>query len=108
MSSDTPTSGLYKTKLIKNGPWVPVRIWFGPPHDPVTGDVMDRSWRWQAEKAGKLCTDINQAWPWCARNEIYQSEYDYLVACCKHNMHPASQPRKKVDLMTVSLRCLSR
>jgi len=26
---------------------VPVRVWYGPPNDPETGEPLDRSHRWQ-------------------------------------------------------------
>ena len=47
-SVETPQAGWYAFRLVAGGHKVAVRIWFGAPHDPVTGEEMDRHWRWQA------------------------------------------------------------
>lgn len=73
---------------------VPIRIFFGPPRDPDTGEPMDRSWRWQVEINGVLAGDperpayiggfpvesIDVFWPHCATEPIDRAEYDYRVA----------------------------
>ena len=46
--TDTPIPGFYRMRLRSGGQPVGVRVWFGPPADPVTGEELDRSWRWQA------------------------------------------------------------
>ncbi|MCW2248264.1 hypothetical protein M2352_003898 [Azospirillum fermentarium] len=46
---DRPEPGFFKIRLVRSGPWVPARIWNGPPHDPLTGDELDRSWRLQVQ-----------------------------------------------------------
>lgn len=34
-----PQCGFYKTRLVKGGPWVPVRIWCEQEIDPETGEL---------------------------------------------------------------------
>lgn len=97
-----PTAGLYKMRLVKGGPWCPVRLWRGFGADPVTGEILERCWMWRAEINGRE-NDIDRAWPWCAGHRIPQSEYDYLLAvhghAAKYAPHlPEARPREKIDL----------
>ena len=50
----TPQPGLFRIRLVRNGPWVAARILHEPDSDPVTGEEMDRSWLWSAEINGSL------------------------------------------------------
>lgn len=59
---------------------MPVKVWFGPPTDPETGDVMDRCFRWQMSLAGDLLEDWDRVWPRCAGEVIDQAEYEYRMA----------------------------
>lgn len=102
---DTPTAGFYAMRLVRNGPLVPVRIWYGPPHDPVTGEELDRSHRYQAELGGKP-TDVDRVWPWCAKHPIDEAEYRYMLGvsqwAAEHApKEPEAQPRQPVDLGTM-------
>jgi hypothetical protein len=99
---DTPTAGHYKMRMVRNGPFVPVRIWFGPPHDPDTGEEMDRSHRWQAEIGGKEAA-IERTWPWCAKNPIAEADYRYMRGvqqwATEHAPHePEAAPREAVNI----------
>lgn len=76
--TDEPVAGYYRAKLVRGGPWVAVRIWHGSPRDPVTGEEMDRSWRWQAERNGEPC-EVWRVWPYCAGEPINKAEHDYLL-----------------------------
>ncbi|MXP24845.1 hypothetical protein GRI39_02130 [Altererythrobacter indicus] len=69
-----PVEGFYRIKLRSNGVYVGIRLWYGPPHDPVTGEEMDRSWRWQALANGEEI-DLDRVWPVCARHPITEEEY---------------------------------
>lgn len=73
-----PKAGHYRMKLrsgaIKSG----IRVWFGPPLDPVTGEELDRSWRWQATADGEYI-DFERAWPACAADPITERDYLYLL-----------------------------
>lgn len=97
-----PVAGFYKTKLVRGGPWVPVYLWFGCPHDPDTGEELDRSPRWQAERLGRL-VPVDAVWPFCALHPIDQAEHNFLLA--DHRWHvqykpdaPQAMPRSKIDL----------
>ena len=74
-----PMAGFYRFRLrggtVRGG----VRIWHGPPYDPVTGEELDRSWRWQAEMDGQYI-EIDDVWPQCAGEPISEDAYRELVA----------------------------
>jgi hypothetical protein len=76
--SDTPSPGFYRFRLRSDGVFVGIRIWYGPPHDPDTGEVMDRSLRWQAE-CNDRPIDIARVWPYCAGQPIDRAEYRKLA-----------------------------
>lgn len=58
--------------------WQPVRIWFGPPFDPETGDELDRSPRWQAIRDG-LETDPYRIWTHVCHRPISVEKYCQLL-----------------------------
>ncbi len=101
--SDTPIAGTYYTRLVRGGPRCPVRIWYGPPADPLTGELLDRSWRWQSELLGEEA----DAWHLAGRvHPISRGEYDYLLATYKHAVThepdmPEACPRTPYDLDTM-------
>ena len=103
---DRPVAGYYRRRLVSGGPWVGVRIWFGLPADPETGEPLDRSPRWQAEQAGKIHAGeevIQALWVSCCREPITQAEYDFMAAdaaWCRENApsEPAANPREPIDL----------
>ncbi|MES2289320.1 MAG: hypothetical protein V4530_06230 [Pseudomonadota bacterium] len=76
---DTPIEGFYSTQLRFGGVHVGIRIWYGPPNDPVTGEEMDRSWRWQALCNGEPIS-LERVWPKCADRPIEKAEYDHFSA----------------------------
>ena len=78
-STDVPTAGYYRMAMRMGGAPCGIRIWFGPPADPVTGEMLDRSWRWQAEVNGALIDDFDRVWPRCGRDPI--SEHEYQTHC---------------------------
>jgi len=103
-SVETPQAGWYSHRLVAGGHPVAVKIWFGPPHDPVTGEEMDRHWRWQATANGAPI-DIDLVWPRCGREPIAATEAEYLTglsAWAKQNApeSPAANPHKKIDLLS--------
>lgn len=69
-----PTAGFFRLRLARETVRGGVRIWFGPPHDPDTGEEMDRAWRWQAEFNGEPI-DFDRVWPNCAGDPITETEY---------------------------------
>jgi len=99
---DQPVAGFYKMRLVRGGPFVAVRVFFEASRDPATGDVCDRSPRWQASIDGREA-DIWRAWPYCSGRPIDQAEYDYLLAVSAHaRKHdpsmPEAVPGKPIDM----------
>lgn len=100
---DLPIEGYYRIRMVRGGPWVPVKIWFAPPADPDNPDeLLDRSPRWQATRNGEAC-DVWTVWPFCADKTITKDEYDYMLAhgewARAHSPnHPSADPRRPVDL----------
>ncbi len=102
---DKPIAGLYWTRLVRGGPKVPVKIWHGQPPDPVTGELLDRSLRWQALRNG-VEVNVEFVWPYCADHPIDQREYDYLLSlnrhCVEHEPEaPEAAPGSPVDFATM-------
>lgn len=102
-----PAEGCFRFKLRSGGVYGGVRIYFGPPVDPVTGEELDRSWRWQAEYNGEPI-DFDRVWPACAGDPIDQQEYAYLTslqAWAKEHAptSPEANPHKAVNWLTAPL-----
>ena len=100
-------AGYYRTKLVSGGVQVGIHIWHGPPHDPDTGEVMDRSHRWQAHCNGRYI-DIDRVWPGCGGDPIDKAEYEYLSKLQDWGEANApessfAKPFKPVDLLTAPL-----
>lgn len=96
-----PVAGFYRCRLRSGGVIGGVRLWFGPPHDPVTGEELDRSHRWQAEFDGEP-VNFDQVWPACAASPISESNYRALVARREWARRNApgsahADPRKRYD-----------
>lgn len=49
---DRPEPGCFMFRPGKDAPRLPTRVLHGPPKDPVTGETLDRSWRWLVLVAG--------------------------------------------------------
>lgn len=76
---ERPVAGYYRFRLRSGGVRGGVKLWYGPPHDPVTGEELDRSWRWQAEFEGEPI-EFDRVWPQCAGDPITETEYRRLCA----------------------------
>lgn len=101
---DVPVPGHYRMRLRSGGAFVGVRIWFGPPLDPVTGDELDRAPRLQSHINGAYA-DMDRVWPRCAGDPITAAEYDHLcrVQTWAEQHAPDSalaDPRKRLDPRT--------
>ena len=97
---DTPVAGFYQMPLRSGGAICGFHIWFGQPLDPVTGDPLDRSLRWQAHCNGEYI-EIDQVWP-LRRDALAITEFAYNRHCQKsawakeHAPQSAlADPRKK-------------
>jgi len=99
---------------------VPVRVWYGPPTDPVTGEEFDRSPRWQIQvgfqrledqpiRVGPLRFDtLDDVWPRCAKDPIDEVDYRYRLeraewAAGNDETDPYSQLGGRIDPMTCAL-----
>lgn len=69
-----PVEGFFRHRLRSGAVRVGVRIFHGPPLDPITGEELDRSWRWQAEVNGEPA-EIDRVWPQCTGEPISEAEY---------------------------------
>lgn len=74
-----PVAGYYRFRLRSGSPYGVVYIWHGPPHDPVTGEELDRGWRWQANFNGEPM-DFDRAWPGCAGSPVTLADYRRAIA----------------------------
>lgn len=101
MTADTPVAGFYKVRLARGAVWSPLRIWFGPPHDPLTGEELDRSPRWQALCRGEEI-DVWRVWPYAGRFPIDAATYAYMMDLAEWAKSapdaPEHKPRERVDL----------
>lgn len=102
MQVSIPEAGYYWRRFIRNGPLIGCHIWYGPPHDPLTGELLDRSHRWQATTNG-IESDPLDTWISCASHPITEAEYRYLIGLSKWAKDhapdaPEAKPREKIDL----------
>lgn len=113
--------GYYQIERWRRGKVpVPVRIWFGVPADPLTGEPLDRSPRWQVMVGGVLIGDepviiggvtiseLADFWPQCARHPITVEDHDYMVGraawSVRHDpLDPYGSDSGRIDLMTAPL-----
>jgi hypothetical protein len=114
-----PVPGFYATALVKGGPRVAIRIWYGL---PIIGDEeQDRGPRWNVSVDGRtdrwerdegniyrcrVAFDVDRFWPYCAREPITEAEYRFLVADAEWTRehapnHPKARPHKPVDFNTL-------
>lgn len=77
----------YRVKYTRGGAWCGLKVWHGMPADPITGELLDRSPRWQCEFNGAL-SDEPERWllhfepdgsPVIAGEIITENEYKYLL-----------------------------
>lgn len=76
---DEPTAGTYRRRIVKGGAWCAVKIWYGQPADPDTGELLDRSPRWQATINGRE-VDVWDVWPECSGEPISDEDFRLLIA----------------------------
>jgi len=122
-AADALREGWYKWHRRDHVP-VPVRIWFGPPFDPDTGEELDRSWRWQvlvngqtleayaASRHREPAEQLERIWPRCAGtggpSAEDRKEYDFLIATIEHarqhdGFSPFASRTGRVDLLSATI-----
>lgn len=104
---DIPIAGFYKMRLRSGAVFVGIRIWFGPPLDPVTREELDRSLRWQA-LANDRDIDLSRVWPKCADMPIDAGEYAYLTSLEQWGREhapnsPQANPNQPINLLTAPI-----
>lgn len=102
----TPVAGFYRYRLRGGSVRGGIHIWFGPPSDPLTGEIMDRSWRWQAEFDGEPA-DFEEVWPGCTGEPISEQDYRAFVGrreWAKRNapMSAFADPKRRYDPLSAS------
>jgi hypothetical protein len=73
---ETPVAGFYRVRMGAGTVAIGVRLWFGAPLDPVTGEELDRGHRWQAQADDGSFLDFERVWPACARDPITEADFD--------------------------------
>lgn len=71
---DEPKAGFYRHKIGRDTVSVGVELRFGPPLDPVTGEELDRGWRWLAFINGQPA-EFERVFPACMKTAITEDEY---------------------------------
>jgi hypothetical protein len=93
-----PECGWYKTRLVKGGPWVAVRIWIERTIDPLTGELTEPE-RLSCEADGMRRNAANL---WTYLTPISKDEYDALLH--RRNLIPEMQATMaKVDLVAAPI-----
>ena len=98
---DQPRPGHYKRRLVRNGPWVPVRIWFHTGERDEAGDLLEDEGL-RCELNGKRADPYEQ-WVGCAGYPISKSEFEHMLNV-KHWAEenaidqPEANPRRPIDL----------
>lgn len=76
--AEEPQCGWFKRRLVKNGPWVPARIFYEQPIDEATGELTgDEVMRCEVD--GQRRSPVDE-WTWLANHPISQEDYLNLVA----------------------------
>lgn len=70
-----PVAGFFRHRLRGGAVKVGIRIHYGPPLDPITGEELDRSWRWMSDVNGEPYGDFDRVWPGCTGEPISEAEY---------------------------------
>lgn len=101
-----PAEGFFRGKLCSRGIPGGIKIIYGPPLDPITGEELDRSWRWYALFDGEY-VEIDEVWPECAGDPISAEEYRVLVnrrAWARQAMPDSAfaNPKRRYDPLSAS------
>lgn len=100
----------YRIRQVKNGPLCGLKVWYGKPLDPVTGEELDRGERWQVVvnsefvDPAKFIIEFDAAGQPIINGEpCDEREYHHLARLHKwavdHDpMAPEAAPRSPIDL----------
>ena len=84
-SIDCPEEGWYRLKMVRGGPWIPVKIWFA-----AKMGAEDQTPQWQCLVNG-LEASVWDTWPRVGGRGITEEEYGRLL--------PSPSPDRPVDKM---------
>lgn len=108
MITQTDAPKFYACRLVKDGPRVGVRVWYGVPADPDTGEPLDRAARWQVTVSGEFIDPLQMLMlvgnvAYIKGDEINEAEHKYLCdvatwATAHAPDAPESSPRTAIDL----------
>lgn len=95
-----PQCGWYRARLVRGGPWVPVRIWMESPTDPETGELIADEFV-RAEIDGRE-VDPAEVWIRACAHPITEETFNYMRdAAAWDRRHdpaaPAANPHRAVD-----------
>lgn len=96
--------GYFRRRLVREGPWVPARIWLHQDIDPATGELMADEVM-LCEVNGSRRDPVDQ-WIWLCSNPITREEYRFLqktLAWAKNNSPAEADPTKPVDFNKLPL-----
>lgn len=104
--ADEPVAGFYRMRLRSGGIFVGICIRFGPAHDPLTGETLDRSPMWHATANGEPI-EIERVWPQCAADPIDEAEAEHLANLQRWgraNGHASlADPTRKINHLSTPL-----
>ncbi len=102
--TDEVQCGWFKRRLVKQGPWVPCKIWL---YQPIEDGELVGDEKWQCEVNGQYA-DAEDQWLWLCQNPITEADYNYMVASLAWAAEnapdePMANPRNKVDWTKVPI-----
>lgn len=105
------TARFYAMTLTRGGARVPVKVWFGRPVDPITGELLERPATWRCQIDGQddaieacmIEIDGVTNEPVIKGETIDEDEYTYLLQrntwAREHEPEsPHANPRKRIDM----------
>jgi len=95
---DVPEAGWYKRRAVKDGPWLPVRVWIEQDIDPISGELLAPE-RFRASCLGE---SVDPARMWTYLRPISRDEYDALVRLHR-DLDAMAATHAPIDLSTTIL-----
>lgn len=106
VDGEDPHAGWFKTRLVKDGPYVPVHIYWEQEICPDTGELLsDEVLKCKVNGQDR---DAYEVWTWVCQKPISQGDFNYLVARAEYARtwapdEPPANPFQKTDWLKVPL-----
>lgn len=102
--NEEPECGWFQRRLVKDGPWVPARIWMYQPVDPDTGDLVGDE-VFQCEVNGRHADPYTEFFG-LSGHPISEAHFNYLTAAIAWSAEyapdePRANPYRPVDWLKV-------